>query len=97
MATPEKNADQNVPQRLSDLLDRVLVRAENGYSVQDELHKMVSTLEGSQWTNLLARAQGSVGLVNSTTDGSSARAEAYAAVTSLKRELRSLASNAQSV
>lgn len=93
MATPAKAEDRNVPKRLSDLLDRVLVRAENGYAVQDELHKMASMVAGSKWTNLLARAQGSVGLVNSSTEGSQARVQAFAAVTALKQELRAFAQN----
>ena len=88
MATPAKNENQDVRQRVSDLLDRVLVRAENGYAVHDELHKIASMCENSHWAKLLARAQGFVGLVNSSTDGSSARAQAYAAVTALKQELR---------
>jgi hypothetical protein len=95
MATPAKDEDRNVRQRISDLLDRVLVRAENGYAVQHELHKMASVLEDAQWTKLLARAQGSVGLVNSSTEGSPARAQAYAAVTALKQELRALSPNAR--
>lgn len=88
MATPAKDEDRSVRHRLSDLLDRVLVRAENGYDVQEELRKMASKFEDSQWTQLLARAQGLVGLMNSTTDGSPARAQAYAALIALKQELR---------
>jgi len=88
MATPANNEDRDLRQRISDLLDRVLVRAENGYAVQDELSKMASASRSAHLTKLFARAQGSVGLVNSSKEGSPDRVQAFAVVTALKLELR---------
>lgn len=90
MVAAAKDEDSEARQRVGDLLDRVLVRAENGYAVQEELRKMASTLQGEYWTKLLARAQGSVGLVNSSMEGTPQRTQAFAAVTTLKQELRAL-------
>ena len=44
MATPVRDESQNVRQRLSNLFDRMLVRAKNGYALDNKLHKMASML-----------------------------------------------------
>ncbi len=89
MAPLTNDDDGTVRRHISDLLDRVLVRAESGYGVQDELRKMASEAQSASLSDILARAQGAVGLVNSSTQGRPDREVAFAAVTALKQELRS--------
>lgn len=82
------NQSTDIWQRISDLLDQVLVRAENGYAVQQELTRMAVELDGTEWKSLLARAQGCVGLVNASRPGDPMRDEAFQQVSALKQELR---------
>lgn len=74
--------------RLGDLLDRALVRAENGHVVQEELRKLAIGLEDRD-RRLLSRVQGVVGLVNATEPSTPLREQALDAVGTLKRECRS--------
>ena len=87
------NNERDIRHRLADLLDRVLVRAENGTAVQGELTALSAAPENAEWSNQIARAMGVVGLVNASADGTAARNDAFAGVTRLKQELRIAAAN----
>jgi hypothetical protein len=85
--------ERDIRHRLADLLDRVLVRAENATAVQGELMALSAAPGNAEWSNQIARAMGVVGLINASADGTASRNDAFAAVTRLKQELRTAAAN----
>lgn len=85
-----KAATSELRQRVGDLLDRVMVRRENGYAVQQEL-RGIADEQGDgdpEIATLLARAQGLVGMVNSSAPDSPMLDRAYQELAAFKQELR---------
>lgn len=79
--------DRAIGQRVSEFFDRVLVRSETAYAVQNELRQLTAINANADWTECLSDARGLVGLVNSSMPGSPAQAP-FAAIGDLNRELR---------
>lgn len=80
---------------VADLLDRVLVREENGYEVQRKLKALAEEFadnESEEILTLVARAQGAVGMVNVSPHGNPLHEKALSDLSALKRELRSWSS-----
>jgi hypothetical protein len=80
---------------LAELLDKIGVRPEAGYEVQRKLGDLMSEWKAkggnSEGEGLIARAQGTAGMINASGGGDPMRNLAYDQLREYKNELRELA------
>lgn len=80
---------------LAELLDKISVRPEAGYEVQQKLGELMSEWKAaggsSEGERLIQRAQGTAGMINASGGGDPMRNLAYDQLREYKKELRALA------
>lgn len=80
---------------LAELLDKISVRPEAGFTVQQKLGEMMSEWKAvggsSEGEGLIQRAQGIAGMINASGEGDPMRNLAYEQLREYKNELRVLA------
>lgn len=80
---------------LAELLDKISVRPEAGYGVQQKLGELMSEWKATGGTSegekLIQRAQGVTGMINASGGGDPMRNLAYDQLREYKNELRALA------
>jgi hypothetical protein len=80
---------------LAELLDKISVRPEAGFEVQQKLGELMSewraTGGSSEGQSLIQRAQGASGMVNASGGSGPMRDSAYDQLREYKNELRALA------
>lgn len=85
---------------LAELLDKISVRPEAGFEVQQKLGELMSEWKASggssEGEKLVARAQGAAGMINASGGGDPMRNRAYQDLTDYKNELRALARETKS-